>query len=160
MLAKTFFVIVYPSVKNLPKIPINKSIPPSLPHSQSFFSVAEPLCSLYLTDNRTGSASGVAIHAQAKASLDRLVCLNKTQVQDDGTSHHAPLPPQAEVLEDLSVDVGNVHDGECGGKATQDSPEQELVVADGLEDGEGAGPARVHAEQTAVEVLHLPGRDK
>lgn len=64
------------------------------------------------------------------------------------------------MLEDLGVQVRYVDKREGHDETSNDGPEEELVVVDGAEDGEGAVPARVHGKQTAVEVLHLPGGDQ
>lgn len=102
----------------------------------------------------------MSVHTPAESPLESLPGLDQDEVQNDGTGDNAPLPGETEVLEDPSVQVWDVDDRECGQEATDHRPKQELVVVDSLEDRKRTGPARVHVEETAVEVLDFPRRDK
>lgn len=100
------------------------------------------------------------INPQRKPPLDSLPSFNEGDVHDDTARNNTPLPGEPLVLEHVDVDHGDVHDGEGNQEARDDGPEEEAVVVDGLEDGQRAGPALVHVEETSVEVLDLPGRNE
>lgn len=94
-------------------------------------------------------------------ALNRLPGLHEAEVQDQRAHDDAPFPADALVLEDALVDDGQVDDGEGDDEAGHDGPQQEAVVDEGLDDGEGAAEAaRVQVEEAAPEVLDLPRRDE
>lgn len=101
-------------------------------------------------------------NAGPQPPLARLPELNQSHIDDDASGHDAPLPRDRIVLEDEGVDLGKVDDGEGDEEAGGDGEEEEAVVPDGVEDGEGALAPQlgVHGEQGAREVLDLPGGDQ
>jgi len=103
---------------------------------------------------------GVGVDTPPKPPLHCLPDLDKTNVDNHTASDDAPLPSKTLMLEDFGVEVRDVHDGEDHDEASNDGPEEELVVVDGSEHGEGARGTLVHVEQTAMEMLDLPGCDQ
>ena len=94
------------------------------------------------------------------AALDSLPAFDQRHEAHDTAEDKAPLPRERHVPEDDFVDDGNVDDGERRADAGDDGPEQEAVLEQGVEDGEGAGVFfGVHVEQAAGQVLGFPGHD-
>ena len=94
------------------------------------------------------------------AALDSLPALDERHEAHDAAEDKAPLPRERHVSEDDLVDDGDVDDGERRADAGDDGPEQEAVLEQGVEDGEGAGVFfGVHVEQAAGQVLGFPGHD-
>lgn len=94
------------------------------------------------------------------AALNSLPALNQRHEAHHAAKDKAPLPRERHVSEDDLVDDGDVDDGERRADACDDGPEQEAVLKQGVEDGEGAGVFfGVHVEQAAGQVLGFPGHD-
>ena len=94
------------------------------------------------------------------ATLDSLPALDERYKAHDAAEDKAPLPRERHVSEDDLVDDRDVDDGERRADAGDDGPEQEAVLEQGVEDGEGAGVFfGVHVEQAAGQVLGFPGHD-
>jgi len=94
------------------------------------------------------------------AALDSLPALDERHEAHDAAEDKAPLPRERHVSEDDLVDDGDVDNGERRADAGDDGPEQEAVLEQGVEDGEGAGVFfGVHVEQAAGQVLGFPGHD-
>lgn len=108
-------------------------------------------------DFDTALGDGVSVDAPTEPSFHCLPDLDKTNVDDNTASDDTPLPSKTLMLEDFGVEVRDVHDGEDHDEASDNGPEEELVVVDGSEHGEGARGTLIHVEQTAMEMLDLPG---
>jgi hypothetical protein len=94
------------------------------------------------------------------AALDSLPALNERHEAHHATKDEAPLPRERHVSENDLVDDRDVDDRERRADADDDRPEQEAVLEQGVEDGEGAGVFfGVHVEQAAGQVLGFPGHD-
>jgi GTP cyclohydrolase II len=94
------------------------------------------------------------------AALDSLPALNERNKADDAAENKTPLPGQRRVSENNTVDDRNVNDRERGAEARADSPEQEAVLEQSVEDREGAAVLfRVHVEQAAGQVFGFPRHD-
>ena len=93
-------------------------------------------------------------------AFDGLPALDQRHEAHHATEDEAPLPGEWHVSEDDLVDDRDVDDGERGADACDDSPEQEAVLEQGVEDGESAGVFfRVHVEQAAGQVFGFPSHD-
>ena len=94
------------------------------------------------------------------AALDSLPALDQRHEAHHTAEDKAPLPRERHVSEDDLVDDRDVDDGERRADAGDDGPEQEAILEQGVEDGEGAGVFfGVHVEQAAGQVLGFPGHD-
>lgn len=93
-------------------------------------------------------------------ALDSLPALNQRHEAHHAAEHKAPFPGQRHVSKNNLVDDRDVDDGKRRANTSDDRPEQEAVLEQGVENGERAGVFfGVHVEQTAGQVLCFPGHD-
>lgn len=125
-------------------------------HARSLLSNRALVVALDTAAVALSSHSSLAEHA----AFDRFPALNERDEAHDAAEDETPLPRERHVSENDFVDDGNVDDGERRAEAGDDGPEEEAVLEQRVENGEGAGIFfGVHVEQAAGQVLGFPGHD-
>ncbi|GKT79636.1 LOW QUALITY PROTEIN: unnamed protein product [Colletotrichum tofieldiae] len=118
------------------------------------------VAALVLATLAEGALDNLVVVEEVEGALDELPGLDADDVEESEADDDAPLPGDANVLEEGGVEGGDVDDGEHRQGTDDDGPEEELVGVDVLEKGELALAVRVQAEHGAAQVLELPGGDK
>ena len=95
-----------------------------------------------------------------RATLDGLPALNERNEANNAAEDKTPLPRQWRVSENDAVDDRNVDYRERSAESRADSPEQEPVLEQRVEDRESAAVIfGVHVEQTAGQMFRFPRHD-